>query len=98
MNDPIDLNKLLEKSSLNIEHSDDRAIRLKIEAENAKLKQHKEVSIFWLSIVFVLAISGLAIYFLFTNSEQSSKEWARSILSICLSGFIGFSVGKKMNS
>ena len=81
-------------------HPDDRAARLKSESRRDLLRDCKDVAVFAVLLLGVVAIAALAAYESIWDAGASpeTKRWSQTILSAVLAGGVSFVAGQKIGS
>lgn len=97
---PIDLGAVLPPGSRVTvepgEHDADRAARIRQEERAAFIKDCREVAVFAVVLLFVVAIASVCGYVVFASSTAGPDQvkFAQTILTALISGGTGFLFGK----
>ena len=88
----IDLNEIANNSNLSVSITS-------VQEENAQdacIRRGKDIALFIVALLLVVTVFFCGVYLLLnTNSSSDEKKWGTTIISIILSGFLGFLTGKR---
>jgi len=62
--------------------------------EDASLRRHKDIVLFWGGLVFFGTTAAVAVFVACRSSDPEAAKWARELLTAYGAAIVGFLVGK----